>query len=235
MTVGVHAKHAAILGPARGEGELAREAAGATRERAEQRVGDAVGRDAHVGFVDGELLLVNGLFADVQKVRDAEDLDFFALGARGDLDDGFGAELFPRVDVDGVVEGIHAGRRVGVLDDVEHAGELDVVAHDGAHDHVFEIGRERGEDGDAREFFDLVAGDDELTERASRSGLAAGRGRGRGGRSAVRQRRVPAAARPERSTAPATQHPRGDEPCDYSHEALLPEKLGLTWPPRMSG
>jgi hypothetical protein len=185
VTVGVHAKHAAILGPARRKRELAREAAGATGERAEERVGDAMRRHAHGVFVDGELLLVNGVFADVQKVRDAEDLDvLFALGARGDFDDGFGAELFPRVDVDGILERVHAGRRVGVLDDVEHAGELDVVTNDGAHHHVFDVRRERRQNRDARELVGLVTRDDELAElglvrfRSRRSGRNGRRRRG---------------------------------------------------------
>jgi hypothetical protein len=139
-----------------------------------------MGRDAHVGFVDGEFLLVDGILADIQKVGETENLHvLLALGAGRHLDDGFGTELLPRVDVDRIVEGVHALRRILIPDDVEHPREREVVTDDGAHHHVFEIRRERREDRDAGKLFLLVPGDDQLAELCF-VGLGCGRGCRRG-------------------------------------------------------
>src|SRR6185369_15777126 len=63
-------------------------------------------------------------------------------------------------------------------DELEHARELDVAADHGAHDHVFQVRRERRQDRDAWQLVLLVPGDQELAER----GLVGwGCGRRRGG------------------------------------------------------
>src|SRR5690606_41965249 len=59
VAVRVHPEDALVLGPTRGEDELAREAAGAPGERTEQRVRDAMRGDAHLVLSDEEALLID--------------------------------------------------------------------------------------------------------------------------------------------------------------------------------
>jgi hypothetical protein len=116
--------------------------------------------------IDQDLLLVDRVLAHIQRIGEPEDLGLTGrMRPGGHLDDDFGSELFPGVDVHRIVEFVGARWRLLVRNHVEHPGELEVAAYHAAHDHVRELRRERRQDRELGHVFLGRAGDHELAER----------------------------------------------------------------------